>query len=1034
MREALITARLQHPSIVPIYEAGRWPDGEPFYAMKLLAGKSLADLIDALPTLGGRLGLLHNVIAVADAIAYAHENRVLHRDLKPANIMVGEFGETIVIDWGLAKDLDADTDATPMPSVPSTPNMSFGDTVAGTVLGTPAYMPPEQAIGEKVDERADVYSLGAVLYHLLGGTIPFSNLSASEAMQRLRVGAIPDIATIIQGVPEDLAAIVRKAMAPLRAQRYPSARELAKDLRRFETGQLVSVRQYSWWEVVRRWVRQRAAIVTVAGAAALALITIGTLSVRRVIEERNVALTERHEAEVARQQADHRGDELVLVQAVTALDRDPTGSLAWLKLHPGLDALAQLRTIASDAQSRGVAHDVLRRHGARVTGVAFGPDGTTLVATDGNGLMTIDDLRTGSFASPMLPPGILWRLARSPDGKTFASTGQLDQLRLVTPGAPDRNFELGGVRVLELEFSPDGQSLAAGAVGGQVWLWNLQTSARRVLPGHTAEVRQLSFSRDGSHFASASYDGTVQLTTLASAETKTIRIPKDELMSVEFIGDGLELATAGSEGTIRLWDLNGAAVAELKGHRGPITRLAVSADGTRIASASRDHTVRLWTAPFSDSRVLEGHTGDVLRVAFSPDGNTIASASSDTTVRLWDVASGDARVLSGHESAVTLLSWSPDGSALASAGLDGSVRVWNVAPRGERVAAGFKQVAMSPLGTSFAGVGHDGKLSVVDPTGLAHPITGSDWRYFTFAGEDRVVGLDGNRDVVLWESSTGTTRTLGRVPVDIGAAVYASGWLAVAAFDGTVRSWRLSNGHGRVWPAHHTYTLTVAASPDGALIASSGDEGQVKLWDANTGESRTLSGHTGPVHHLCFSADGKLLATGDIGGEVRVWNVSTGQTLHQYKDGGFVQSLAFSNDAALLATGGDDKTVHVRELATGATAIFLGSEQAIRDVAFSPDSALLAVASADHAVRVFERTTGQAARILRGHGGTVEHVKFIANGDVLVSTDAEGGVQRWQHTELEPLPKDRAGLERWIDAVTTARIDADHRPATFRSP
>ena len=105
VREALITARLQHPAIVPVYEVGRWPAGEPFYAMKLVSGRSLHDVILATPALDERLALLPNVIAVADAIAYAHSQGIIHRDLKPANVLVGEFGETVVIDWGLAKDL-----------------------------------------------------------------------------------------------------------------------------------------------------------------------------------------------------------------------------------------------------------------------------------------------------------------------------------------------------------------------------------------------------------------------------------------------------------------------------------------------------------------------------------------------------------------------------------------------------------------------------------------------------------------------------------------------------------------------------------------------------------------------------------------------------------------------------------------------------------------------------------------------------------------------------------------------------------------
>jgi serine/threonine protein kinase len=134
-REARITARLAHPAIVPIYEAGRWPSGEPFYAMKLLTGRTLREVIDDARDLDARLGLLPHVLAVAQAVAYAHSQRVIHRDLKPANVLVGAFGETVVIDWGLARELDAP------------------DGETGGVMGTPAYMPPEQAAGASVDER-----------------------------------------------------------------------------------------------------------------------------------------------------------------------------------------------------------------------------------------------------------------------------------------------------------------------------------------------------------------------------------------------------------------------------------------------------------------------------------------------------------------------------------------------------------------------------------------------------------------------------------------------------------------------------------------------------------------------------------------------------------------------------------------------------------------------------------------------------------------------------------------------------------------
>src|SRR5262249_25457447 len=165
LREALITARLEHPGIVPVHEAGRWPDGTPFYAMKLVSGRPLRDLIAERPTVEQRIGLLHHVIAVADAIAYAHGRNIIHRDLKPANVIVGDFGETIVIDWGLAKDLSAAEESS-VGGGPFRAPRDDGLTASGAILGTPAYMAPEQGRGENVDQRADVFAIGGMLWEL----------------------------------------------------------------------------------------------------------------------------------------------------------------------------------------------------------------------------------------------------------------------------------------------------------------------------------------------------------------------------------------------------------------------------------------------------------------------------------------------------------------------------------------------------------------------------------------------------------------------------------------------------------------------------------------------------------------------------------------------------------------------------------------------------------------------------------------------------------------------------------------------------
>jgi tRNA A-37 threonylcarbamoyl transferase component Bud32 len=238
VREATLTARLQHPSIIPVYEFGRFASGEPFFAMKLVHGESLRDAIKGRPTLEQRLELLPNVLAVADAIAYAHSQRVIHRDLKPSNVLIGAFGETVVIDWGLAKELD-DADIIE----PASPIVGPVDaTKTGAILGTPVYMPPEQALGESVDERADVYALGALLYHVVAGTPPFEGRDGAEVVRKVISSAPALLVTVTPGVPADLAAIVGRAMARDKGQRYPDARALADDLRRFQLGQIPSVR------------------------------------------------------------------------------------------------------------------------------------------------------------------------------------------------------------------------------------------------------------------------------------------------------------------------------------------------------------------------------------------------------------------------------------------------------------------------------------------------------------------------------------------------------------------------------------------------------------------------------------------------------------------------------------------------------------------------------------------------------------------------------------------------------------------------
>ncbi len=312
-REALITARLQHPGIVPVYEAGRWPNGEPFFAMKLVSGRPLDKVIGEARTLEQRLALLPRIAAATDAIAYAHSQRVIHRDLKPGNILIGEFGETVVIDWGLAKDLDAADSLESKERFPRregvkkkspTVTESATLTVAGSVMGTPAYMAPEQARGEPLDERADVFALGAMLYHTLAGVPPYNARTATDVIASAALGKVVPLVERDKHVPKDLVAIVVRAMAPLPEDRYQNAGEFAEELRRFMTGQLVATHRYTAAQRVVRFVKRHRAAVTISAIAIAGFAIGGSMAVRRIIEARDraehqetVAVSRKHSAE-----------------------------------------------------------------------------------------------------------------------------------------------------------------------------------------------------------------------------------------------------------------------------------------------------------------------------------------------------------------------------------------------------------------------------------------------------------------------------------------------------------------------------------------------------------------------------------------------------------------------------------------------------------------------------------------------------------------------------------------------------------------
>ncbi|MCI0462498.1 MAG: SUMF1/EgtB/PvdO family nonheme iron enzyme [Gemmataceae bacterium] len=417
--EAEVTGSLEHPGIVPVYGLGAYADGRPFYAMRFIKGDSLKDAIAAFHAAeqNGRPDserslalrqLLGRFVAVCQAIAYAHSRGVLHRDLKPGNIMLGKYGETLVVDWGLAKVLgQADVEATEG-AVGSSGDSSLTQT--GRALGTPAFMSPEQARGNlsKLGPASDVYSLGATLYCLLTGQAPFLESDAGVVLGKVQRGDFPPPRRVNPRVPAALEAVCLKAMALAPEDRYPSPRDLAGEVERWLADEPVRAHRERWPARLARVGRKRPALT--AGIGALLVTGVIALSV-------STLLIGQAERDTARALSDLKAEQqhriLTQLDALrTAVPEAVPGILGDLRVNRS-QVLSGLRALYASEQDRGLR--------ARLALALVEVEPETVRAELAQWLVQAEDPAEGRLVRDALTPHAgdlkegLWRQARDAD-------------------------------------------------------------------------------------------------------------------------------------------------------------------------------------------------------------------------------------------------------------------------------------------------------------------------------------------------------------------------------------------------------------------------------------------------------------------------------------------------------------------------------------------------------------------------------------------------------------------------------------------